>query len=59
MENRRNQGRGTSRGHGSNRGRGVRRVQEQVQQPREERGATVEPQPGPRTEGGYQVTTAI
>ena len=59
MEGRRSQGHGTSRGRSSNRGHGARRVQEQIQKPREERGATVEPQPGFRGEGEDQVATAI
>ncbi|XP_027182032.1 uncharacterized protein LOC113780427 [Coffea eugenioides] len=54
MEGRRSQGRRTNRGRDSNRGRGGRQAQEPVQEPREERGETVEPQPGPRAEGGDQ-----
>ena len=43
MEGRRSQDQGATRGHGSNRGRGGRQAQEPVQEPREERGETVEP----------------
>ena len=53
MEGRRSQGRGTSRR------RGARRVQEPVQEPREERGATAEQQPELKVEGEDQIATAI
>ena len=33
---------------------GGRQAQEQVQEPREERGETVEPQPGPQVIGGIR-----
>ena len=54
MEGRRSQGRGTTRGRGSSRGRGARQAQEPVREPREERGETVEPQPGPQAVGGIR-----
>nr|XP_027124258.1 uncharacterized protein LOC113740948 [Coffea arabica] len=38
---------------------GFSQAQEPVREPREERGETVEPQPGPRAEGRDQVATAI
>ena len=59
MEGRRSQGRGTIRGCGSSRGRGTRQAQEPVRESREERGETVEPQPGPQAVRGDQVATAI
>ena len=52
MEGRWSQERETIRGRGSSRGRGARPVQELVRESRDERGETVEPQLGSRTEGG-------
>ena len=59
MKGRRSQDQGATRGRGSNRGRGGRQAQEPVQELRGERNGIVEPQPGPRAEGGDQVATAI
>mgnify|MGYP004722005523 CR=1 FL=1 len=51
MEDRRSQDHGTTRERGSSRSRGARQAQE--------RGITVESQPGPQAEGEDQVATTI
>ena len=55
MEGRRSQDQGSTRGRGSSRGRGGRQEREPMQEPREKRGETVEPQHGPQVEGGIRL----